>query len=223
MTTRSGRRTTEERRAEIADAALRVIATRGIAALSTATLAAEVGLTTGALFRHFPSREAILDEVGRRVEELLRATLPPPELPPAERLERFLDARTSVATKHTGLLRLMQSEQFALALPKATAARLRNAVGVTRALVTETIQAGQATGEFRGDEPADALAVIVLGALQMLAFSASLGLAEREETARVRAALRTLLSPSAAAAGPARTPTARNDDRNRNNRKKRKS
>lgn len=199
------RRSTGERRAEIADAALRIIATRGIAALSTATLAAEVGLTTGALFRHFPSRDAILDEVSRRVEELLQASLPSADLPPAQRLERFLDARTSVATEHAGLLRLMQSEQFTLALPKPAAQRLRGAVATSRELVTETIAAGQATGDFRSDQPAQALAIIVLGTLQMLAFSANLGLAGENELTRVRATLRDLLVPTSGARGTART------------------
>lgn len=190
------RRPTAERREEIADAALRIIEVQGVVALTTSALAEAVGLTTGALFRHFDSREAILDEVAQRVEALLWSTLPEPELPPDLRLERFLDRRTAVAGKHAGVLRLMLSEQFALALPVAAKRRLRGAVKETRAQVAQTLTEGQADGVFRDDLPADALAVIVLGTLQMLAFSAATGGDATRETERVRGALRVLIHPA---------------------------
>lgn len=188
----TSRRPTAERKREIADAALRIIATRGIASLTTASLAKAVGLSGGALFKHFASRDAILDEVARRAEGLLRDTQPLPELPPGERLVRFLDARTNVAAKHAGLLRLLLSEQFTLALPATAERRLRRAIAETRKLVEQTLVDGQATGVFRDDQPAAALAVIVLGAVQMLAFSAALG-ADGNESTRVRATLRALI------------------------------
>ena len=50
------------RREEIARAVLRIIGERGLTSLTTSNLAAEVGLTTGALYRHFASREEILRE-----------------------------------------------------------------------------------------------------------------------------------------------------------------
>ncbi len=53
LTNTPNRRSHEERRVEIADAALRLIATEGIASLTVATLANELGLTGGALYRHF--------------------------------------------------------------------------------------------------------------------------------------------------------------------------
>jgi Bacterial regulatory proteins, tetR family len=45
------RRSSSERQVELTDAALRIVATRGIAALSTRSVAEERGLTSGALFR----------------------------------------------------------------------------------------------------------------------------------------------------------------------------
>ncbi|MBI5497842.1 MAG: TetR/AcrR family transcriptional regulator [Deltaproteobacteria bacterium] len=191
------RRPTAQRREEIADAALRIIENHGIVALTTSSLARAVGLTTGALFRHFDSTEAILEAVAERVETLLRATLPDADLPPRVRLERFLDARSAVAGKHAGILRLMTSEQFTLALPPGAKRRLRAAVAETRALVTRTLADGQAEGAFRDDQPADALAVIVLGTLKMLAFAAAVGGAPEAQSARVRATLRALLERQA--------------------------
>ena len=55
------RRTSEVRQVELTDAALHIIATRGIGAVSTRSLAEQVGLSSGAIFRHFASLDAVLD------------------------------------------------------------------------------------------------------------------------------------------------------------------
>lgn len=207
MTT--ARRPTAERREEIADAALRIIESHGIAALTTATLAKAVGLTSGALFRHFESFDAILEEVAQRAESILRATLPEDDLPPDLRLERFLDARAAVAGKHAGVLRLMTSDQFALALPVAAKRRLRAAIVDTRAAVTKTLADGQKSGVFRDDQPAEALAIVVLGTLKMLAFSAAANAGNLDEARRVRATLRALIDVQKPSRGPTRASTKR--------------
>ncbi|MEZ4337476.1 MAG: helix-turn-helix domain-containing protein, partial [Sandaracinaceae bacterium] len=71
------RRESKDRQVELTEAALRIIASQGIAALSTRTLAAEVGLSSGAIFRHFSSLDALLDAVVGRVEAVLEETYPP--------------------------------------------------------------------------------------------------------------------------------------------------
>ena len=169
VTTSTVRKPTAERREEIADAALRIIGTRGIAALTVATLAAELGLTGGALYRHFPSTEAILDAVAARAEALLDATLPPEGLPPLEWLERFAEGRTRTVGTHVGLARLMLSEQVAFSLSPAAVARLQGVVDRSRAGITRALVAGQAARLVRDDVPAQALAPIVMGTLQMIA------------------------------------------------------
>ena len=65
-------RQTTAKRTEIADAALRIIGERGITALTMASLAEELGVSPGAPFRHFSSRNEILEEVAHRVVELMR-------------------------------------------------------------------------------------------------------------------------------------------------------
>ena len=53
------------------DAALHIIATRGIAALTTRSLADEVGLTSGAIFKHFQSLDVLLEAVVARANRPL--------------------------------------------------------------------------------------------------------------------------------------------------------
>ena len=54
------RRASEVRQVELTDAALRIIASKGIASLSTRRLAEEVGLSTGAIFKHFPTKAELV-------------------------------------------------------------------------------------------------------------------------------------------------------------------
>ena len=73
------------REVEVAEAAWRVLSTRGVGALSVRTVAAEAGLATGSLRRAFPTQEALLvfslELVARRVRERigeLDLAAPPP-------------------------------------------------------------------------------------------------------------------------------------------------
>lgn len=151
------------------EAALRIIETRGIAALTTRALADEVGLTTGAMFRHFESLDALLDAVVSRVEAVLDATYPPKTLHPRERLVRFVELRAAAVGRQRGILRLILSEQFALALPASSAARLRRSVERTVGFVRDAVTEGQKTGAFRADVDGRALVALVLGVIQTLA------------------------------------------------------
>lgn len=193
------RRTSEDRQLQLTDAALHIIATKGIAALSTRSLAAQVGLSTGAIFKHFASLDALLEAVVARVETLLESTYPPPTLPPVERLERFIEARSTAVGDQLGILRLVLSEQFLLALPESSSARLAACVRKTRAFVLACLRDGQEAGELRSDLPAETLAPIVMGTVQMLALSPSKARRRGAEAGAVLGSLLALLRPPAVA------------------------
>lgn len=165
------RRSHEERRTEIADAALRIIATRGIAALTVAALASELGLTGGALYRHFASTEEILVAVAHRAVELVDATLPPEDLPALAWLERFIESRSKTVGGHPGLARLLVSDQVAMALPEAALEHVQGAVRRTFAAIEQALRRGQEAGEVRSDIDARDLIPIVAGTVQMLALA----------------------------------------------------
>lgn len=183
------------KRVEIADAALRIIGTQGIAALTTATLAAELGVSAGAPFRHFANREEILEAVALRVEELVRGTIPDREGPAMERIHLLFRARARTVGRHAGIVRLMFSEQFTLALPKSAAHRLRSLVTQTRAFLLEALQEAAAAGEIRSDLAPDALLPIVMGTMQQLVFARSMGLGLDGDADRVSTTLAVLLAP----------------------------
>ena len=194
------RRATEDRQVELTDAALRIIATQGIAALTTRRLAAEVGLTTGAIFRHFASLDALLDAVVARVEAVLAATFPQATLPPLAQLEQFIIARSAVVGSQLGILRLVQSEQFLLALPERGSQRLAACVHRTRAFIAATVRAGQGDGSIRTDVAAEVLTPIIMGTIQMLALRRG----PLADASQIRAGLLTLVRPLPAAPSASR-------------------
>jgi len=183
------------KRTEIAEAALRLIETRGIAALTTSTLAAELGVSSGAPFRHFANREEILEAVTLRVEELVTGTFPPETDPPLARLQALLRARAQVVGGHRGIGRLMFSEQFALALPEAAAARLRAVVTRTQAFLLDALGEAQREGSIRADLPAKALLPVVFGMLMHLVFAQAAGQGRTGDADATCATLLALLQP----------------------------
>jgi AcrR family transcriptional regulator len=183
------------KQAEIADAALRIIGSQGIAALTSATLAAELGVSAGAPFRHFASRDEILEGVARRVEEKLRATFPEPTGSPLADIAELFRARAGAVGRQAGIARLMFSDQFTLALPKPAARRLRSLVARTRAFLLESLAAAARAGAIRTDLAPEALLPIVLGTLQSVVLARSLGASREAESARACATLLALLAP----------------------------
>lgn len=171
ITKTPNRRSHEERRVEIADAALRLIATEGIAALTVAGLAKELGLTGGALYRHFSSTDAILEAVAERAVELLDASLPDPSLSPLVWLEQFVESRTRAVSGHKGLASLIISDQLAKALPETAFEHLRGAVRRTFVQVERALLSAQTQGQIRLDLSARELAPVVMGIVQMIALS----------------------------------------------------
>ena len=182
---------------EIADAALRIIGERGIASLTTASLTQELGVSSGAPFRHFASREEILEAAAQRVAEMVADTYPDASLPPLERLRALFFARVKTVGKRAGVTRFIFSEQFALALPPAAVERMLDLVRGTRAFVLQALKEGMEQGEIRKDLPPKALLPIVLGSLQHLVFLSALpsGLGKTPMATEVFASLTCLLTP----------------------------
>ena len=156
------------RREEIVQAVLRIIGERGLTSLTTSNLAAEVGLTSGALFRHFASQEEILRQATRHAVALIEATFPDESLPPMERLLALARNRVRVLGADAGLAWFLRSEQAALALPQDAASLLRDLVTRSKKYLLATIREGVADGSIRDDIEPKVLLVLVLGTVHTL-------------------------------------------------------
>ncbi|MCX7566441.1 TetR/AcrR family transcriptional regulator [Sulfitobacter sp. F26169L] len=75
----------------VRDAALKLFAQGGFAAVSMRAIAAEVGVQAGALYNYTPDKQTLLfDLMERHMNELLAAGTDDPSLAPQERLKKFV-------------------------------------------------------------------------------------------------------------------------------------
>lgn len=159
---------TEQRRLQIADAALKVIAQQGLGRFTTQAIAAEVGITDGTLFRHFGSKEEIVLAALDRVEAKLFEGFPPADAQPLVRLERFFRFRAALVWDNPVIAGLAFSEELPHAAGDAGARQVlawkRRTLEFITACVTDAQQRDQVVP---GLAPPD-VSIIVLGTLMAL-------------------------------------------------------
>ncbi|KGJ06179.1 transcriptional regulator, TetR family [Paracoccus halophilus] len=85
----------------IREAARRLFARHGFAAVSMRQIAAEVGVQAGALYAYTPDKQALLADLLRgHMEELLGAWQDDPARPPLDRLQSFLRFHIRTSLEH---------------------------------------------------------------------------------------------------------------------------
>ena len=113
MTTRAARSTerkpADDRRREIADAALRVIADHGLGRFTALAIAREVGITDAALFRHFPTRRRSSSRPSSASGSCLRA-IPAARPGPGRAARAFFRQRVAVIRAHPGIARIFATQ-----------------------------------------------------------------------------------------------------------------
>lgn len=169
----SDRRSTEDRQREIADATLRIIAAQGLRGFTTAAVAAEVGLSDGAIFRHFPNKAAIVTAAIDRVEELLFTGAPAPAADPLERLGDFVRFRVATIHAHPGIPRIVFSEELAHAAGDEGAGKVAELKRRSFTFVRWCLEEAAERKLLVSDVPVDHLVLLVQGLLLALAFRAS--------------------------------------------------
>lgn len=174
-----------ERREQILDATLRLLARTSLDALTTRELAAELGMSQPALFRHFVSREALLVAVvahARASLEQLAVGIVDGPGPAAAQLRALGEALLAHVERSPGLPRLLFSSASPAAGPVRDA--LRHVVGMQAALVAELCRQGQRDGDVAAAIDADHAATLFLGMIQGLVLRWEIGAREEPLAAR---------------------------------------
>ena len=209
------RKPAAERREDIARAVLRIIGERGLTSLTTATLASEVGVTTGALYRHFASLDEILIETVRFGVERIEATFPDQSLPPLDRLLALARNRVRLLGDDPGLAWLLRSEQAYLTLPEDAVRRLCDVVRRSRLFLLGTLREGAEGDSIRGDIEPELLLVPVLGTIHAVIGAGrtqrQLSRGKQPDPERVLSALARLLKPSPGAPDSGTRPSGSKD------------
>jgi AcrR family transcriptional regulator len=162
------RKNTVERKKEIVDAVLKIIGERGLSSLSTKTIAEEVGVTTGALFRHFPSLQEILREVTRFAISQIEETFPDDSLAPLERIKLLAKNRIMLLNSCNGLAWLLKSEQAFLTLPEDSVENLRSMMKRSKRFLLKSINDGISEGSIRNDIEPEVLIVPIMGTIHSM-------------------------------------------------------
>jgi AcrR family transcriptional regulator len=106
---------TEVRRDQLTDATLAVVADHGLRGLSLAAVARRVGLTPSAIYRHFPSKDAMLDAVLERLRERLHGAIAAARAETADPVEAL---RRLLVRHNRALPRMVLSDDYHLGHPE---------------------------------------------------------------------------------------------------------
>jgi len=164
--------TMSERQAQIVEMAMRVIATKGARRFTAQLLATEVGLTAGAIYRHFESMEAIVDAVVERMGTILFEGFPPEAPDPIERLGLFFHRRTRTILANQHVSRMLLSDHLSQAAGPAQAERLEEFKRRSQTFVVGCLREAEQNGTLSGEISPEAGAVIVLGSILSLSHAA---------------------------------------------------
>lgn len=160
----------DERRAATVEAVVDLAAEQNPSDITTTAIAQRMGLTQGALFRHFPTKDAILQAVMSWVTERLLARVDKAAegtTSPVAALEAVFMTHIDFVSEHPGVPRMLFGElqRPGETLPKRMVQTLIQHYGER---LHRLLEAGKAQGELDAGLDVDAAAVLFIGTIQGL-------------------------------------------------------
>ncbi|MBV1776810.1 TetR/AcrR family transcriptional regulator [Burkholderiaceae bacterium DAT-1] len=160
----------DERKAATIEAVVDLAAGQNPGDITTAAIAKHMGLTQGALFRHFPSKDAILEAVMGWVADRLLARIDRATDAidhPLGKLEAAFMAHTSFVVEHPGVPRMLFGElqRPGESLPKKMVQTLIQQYGKR---LKCWLADGIASGQLRRDLNPEAASALFIGSIQGL-------------------------------------------------------
>lgn len=173
-----------ERRAATVEAVVDLAAEQNPSDITTTAIAQRMGLTQGALFRHFPTKDSILQAVMTWVTERLLAGVDKAAAgaaSPAAALEAVFMTHIDFVSRHPGVPRMLFGElqRPGKTLPKQVVQTSTQHYGER---LRRLLEAGKAQGELDAELDVDAAAVLFIGTIQGLVMQSLLA----EDVARIR-------------------------------------
>jgi len=157
------------RQKEIVDAALGIISERGVEELTIKGIAARVGFSDAAVYRHFKSKErilsAIIDLFARSSAQLLEE-INACDCASLDKIQLFFLDRCRVFSTERVLATVMFAESLFQSDPRL-AAKVHQVLRGHRELLLKTIRSGQRQKAIR-PLPAEHLFDVVMGSLRLL-------------------------------------------------------
>ena len=160
----------DERRAATVEAVINLAAEQNPSDITTTAIAQRMGLTQGALFRHFPTKDAILEAVMTWVAERLLSRVDRAAqnvTSPLAALEAVFMAHIDFVSEHPGVPRMLFGElqRPGETLPKRMVQTLIHRYGER---LRHLLERGKAIGELDANLDIEAASVSFIGSIQGL-------------------------------------------------------
>ena len=160
----------DERRATTVEAVINLAAEQNPSDITTTAIAQRMGLTQGALFRHFPTKDAILEAVMTWVAERLLSRVDKAAqniTSPLAALEAVFMAHIDFVSEHPGVPRMLFGElqRPGETLPKRMVQTLIQRYGER---LRHLLERGKAIGELNASLDIEAASVSFIGSIQGL-------------------------------------------------------
>jgi len=154
----------------ITEQALAMLAKHGLAAVNIAGLAQRVGLVPSGIYRHFKSKDEIVDAVLNLILERLTGfadEAAEASLDPYVQLRSLLQHHVAMLQNNPGIPSFVFAEAI-FSTQSRRRAKVRRIVETYLSRVARIIERGQELGRIRSDVEPNAIAVMFLGLIQPL-------------------------------------------------------
>ncbi len=163
------RKSADDRKREIIDAAIRLAAEIGPDRVTTQQLADAVGLTQPAIFRHFPTKAGIWTAVGTEIVRRLDTGGPEfSRMRPGDRLRALVSRQLGFIARQPAITAILFSRELH-AENDALRQHFEDMMRDRRQRFAELVRAEIEAGRFRADLNPDDAAALTLAAIQGLA------------------------------------------------------
>lgn len=160
----------EERRAVTVDAVVALAARQNPSEITTSAIAKHMGVTQGALFKHFPTKDSILQAVMAWVAERLLARIDKAAAvaaAPMAAIETMFMAHVEFVAEHPGVPRMLFGE-LQRAEPTATKRMAQTLIRRYGERLHSLIAQAKAAGELPAALDAEAAIALFIGTIQGL-------------------------------------------------------
>lgn len=171
------KKSTRVRKEEIIQAALEVVGSKGVRALTISAIAASAGMSEANIYRHFSGKDdiyaALADYIGTAVMGRA-AAIAGGSRNPLEKLETIYFSHISLIAEHPGIPRFVFSDDIHLG-QKSVTDTLALRIGNYIETITGVITAGVAEGELKPGLSPRETALTLLGMIQFTALRWTIG------------------------------------------------
>lgn len=159
-----------ERQLEIIETASRRIDNYGIQSLTTKNLAADIGLSEPALYRHFKGKDDILthlldyfkNELKERIITVLNS-----EVEGVNELRAIFSSQLQALAEKPAIVSVVFSEGI-FHYDKNLSKKVKEMMGMMQDFIKANIEVGQETGQYKSLLSASALTTIITGSMRMV-------------------------------------------------------